>query len=152
MRSKKKDDENSANSSINSLTTVKAQVDEWKTSHLVSGFSAGIIASSIFLVYSRVSEESLVMLIIFNFLFVFLIFPLKGNLLKKLFVLLLGNLVGYVWNRLFSSFASIVSSYQGQVFNTLYLILSPFLNLIWIVSYWSVSLTIFSKSGEHEKR
>jgi hypothetical protein len=37
------------------------------------------------------------------------------------------------------------------VFNTLYLILSPFLNLIWIVSYWSICLTIFSGSKERKE-
>jgi hypothetical protein len=36
-------------------------------------------------------------------------------------------------------------------FNTLYMIINPFLNLLWIVSYWSISLTVLSASKQAEQ-
>lgn len=119
--------------------------------HMIPGFSAGMIASSVFLFGSLTSLESAAMLTIFNFLFVFLIFPLRGNLTLKLLTLLMGNVIGLAWNGLFSFSANVIAVSMEPVFNTLYLILSPFLNLIWIVSYWSICLTIFSGSKERKE-
>jgi hypothetical protein len=34
----------------------------------------------------------------------------------------------------------------GVFFDTLYVVLSPFLNLIWVVPFWSISLTVLANS------
>lgn len=119
---------------------------EWKTSHLVFGFSAAAIASYAFFSCPRINNESAIMLTIFNFLFVSVTFPLNGTLVRKSALLLIGNVIGLSWNYLFSALAHVVAYYFGESANTLYMILSPFANLIWIVSYWSVCLTVLSKS------
>jgi len=88
--------------------------------------------------------ESSVMLVIFNFLFVSLIFPLEGTLLKKSCLLLVGNVIGLAWNYVFSAFVSDASDYFGRNFQAIHVIVNPFLNLIWIVSFWSLSLATMS--------
>jgi len=122
--------------------------NEWKIDHLIFGFSVGAIASYMLLSSSFVSSESVYMLIIFNFLFVSLTFPLDGTLTRKIFMLLIGNIIGLFWNYLFSLFAYTVAYYLGESFNTLYIILSPLVNLIWIVSFWSISLTALANSKD----
>ncbi len=122
--------------------------NEWRIDHLIFGFSIGAIASYMLLSSSFVSNESVYMLIIFNFLFVSLTFPLDGTLTRKIFMLLIGNIIGLFWNYLFSLFAYTVAYYLGESFNTLYIILSPLVNLIWIVSFWSISLTVLTNSKD----
>ena len=122
--------------------------NEWKVNHLIFGFSVGAIASYMLLSSSFVSSESVYMLIIFNFLFVSLTFPLDGTLTRKLSMLLIGNIIGLFWNYLFSLFAYTVAYYLGDFFNTVYIILSPFVNFIWIVSFWSISLTALTNSKD----
>jgi hypothetical protein len=66
-------------------------------------------------------------------------------------MLLIGNIIGLFWNYLFSLFAYAVAYYLGEFFNTLYIILSPFVNLIWIVSFWSISLTALANSKDKKQ-
>lgn len=119
---------------------------QWNTPHLVVGLLLSVAASCIFLFSPCASRESAVMLIAFNMLYAFLIFPLRGKLAKKAFMLLAGNGIGFAWNNLLPVVAGLVTGPMGDVFNTFYLILNPFLNLIWIVSYWSLSMTVLSGS------
>ena len=119
---------------------------EFRINHLVFGFSAGAIASYVLLSFPDIGNESVFMLIIFNFLFVSLIFPLNGTLTRKLSMLLAGNIIGLLWNYLFSMFVAAVANYFGELFNTVYIILNPFVNLVWIVSFWSISLTVLANS------
>ena len=125
--------------------------NEWRIDHLLFGFSIGAIASYMLLSSSFVSNESVYMLIIFNFLFVSLTFPLDGTLTRKLSMLLIGNIIGLFWNYLFSLFAYTVAYYLGDFFNTVYIILSPFVNFIWIVSFWSISLTALTNSKDKKQ-
>jgi len=150
MCSKKKEETVVVDASAASMVTADDRGSKHRVRHLAFGFAAGTIASGIYFFNSRFDEESVVMLSTFNFLFVFLIFPLDGKLYIKMLMLLVGNVLGYVWNRLFSLFASVVVLPLSPVFSTVYLILSPFLNLIWIVTYWSLSLTVFSGHKKQE--
>lgn len=61
-------------------------------------------------------------------------------------MLLMGNVIGLLWNYVFSLFAYAVAYYLGESVNTLYIVLSPFVNLVWIVSFWSMSLTALANS------
>jgi hypothetical protein len=122
------------------------KANSWRINHLVFGFSVGTIVSYVLLSSPYVSNESAYMLIIFNFLFVSLIFPLNGTLKRKVPLLLIGDFIGLLWNNLFSLFAHAVAYHFGEFFNTPYIILSPFINLIWIVSFWSISLTALANS------
>jgi len=64
---------------------------------------------------------------------------------KKAILLLVGNIVGVVWNDIFSLFARATIFYLGEVFNIWYLMLNPLLNLVWIVSFWSISLSFLAE-------
>ena len=121
----------------------------WKIDHLLFGFFTVAIISYVLLFSSLVNNESAYMLVVFNFLFVSLTFPLDGALTRKISMLLIGNVVGLFWNYLFSSFAYTVACYLG-FFNSLYVILSPFVNLVWIVSFWSISLTVLTNSKDEK--
>ena len=120
------------------------EITKWNTPHLLFGLSLSVIISCIFLFLPYASRESAVMLAAFNLLYVFLIFPLRGRLVEKAFMLLAGNGIGFAWNTLLPVAASFMAGAMGDVFSTIYLILNPFLNLIWIVTYWSLSITVLS--------
>lgn len=117
-----------------------------KANHMVFGLLLGAAVSSIFLSFPFIQEETRFTLIIFNFLFISLTFQLNGTLQRKVCMLLTGNVIGLFWNSIFSLFAGTASSYFGEFCNVLFIILNPFLNLIWMVSFWSISLTLLTAS------
>jgi hypothetical protein len=129
----------------------KMEKSEFRINHLIFGFSTGAVVSYMLLSFPYISNESAFMLMIFNFLFVSLIFPLNGTLTRKLSMLFVGNIVGLLWNYLFSLFVAVVANYFGKFFDTIYIILSPFVNLIWIVSFWSISLAVLAKSKSRKQ-
>jgi len=117
---------------------MRTKEGELRIDHLIFGFSAGGIISYMLLSSPYTSNPSSLMLILFNFLFVALTFPLNGKLTRKLCMLLIGNMVGLLWNYLFSLFADVGVNFLGNFFDALYVVLNPFLNLLWIVSFWSI--------------
>ena len=115
--------------------------------HSILGFLAGIIVTYILILsFYLVNSEAAFMLIVFDFLFVSLVFPLDGSFVKKIGLLLIGNVIGLLWNSVFSSFTYVAACYFGGFLNVLYMILNPLLNLIWVVSFWSISLSVLASS------
>jgi hypothetical protein len=100
--------------------------------------------------FSYISSESAFMLMVFNLLFISLVFPLRGKPAKKMTLLLVGNIIGILWNNALSLFAYTAVLYLGEFFNIGYLILNPLLNLFWIVSFWSISLSFLSNSRKRQ--
>ncbi len=92
--------------------------------------------------YSAANIQSTATLAIFNVLFVTLMFQLNASLNRKLGLLTLGNVIGLCWNFIFNSFDVAGTISFGQNFNFLYMIFFPFLSSLWIISFWSLSLTI----------
>jgi hypothetical protein len=123
---------------------MKMERGVFRTYHLVFGIFAGIMASFTLSFFFHTNIELTFMLLIFNILYILLTFPLDGALMKKLCMLLLGNVICLIWNSLFLMFAVATAEYFAGFFDVLYIILNPFLNLIWVVSFWSISLTIFA--------
>jgi len=117
-----------------------------RVNRIVFGLFLGAVVFYIFLFLLLVNKETVFTLIMFNFLFISLTFPLNGTLQRKIGMLLIGNIIGLFWTHIFSLFATTVCSYFGGFYNALFMILSPFLNLIWIVSFWSISLTVLTTS------
>ena len=87
---------------------------------------------------------SIIPIILFNFLYVSTIFPLDGSLWRKVCLLLFGNIIGWAWNFIESSFATIATYYFGDAFNIVHVIAGPIVNSIWIVSIWSLGLSTLS--------
>jgi len=120
---------------------------EVRVDHLVLGFLVGSIISFALFFYSA-SVQSAFVMVIFNFLFVSLTFPLDGDLGRKTCLLLSGNGIGWLWNWVFNLLISVIIFAIGDVFYPIYMILNPFANLIWMVSFWSVSLSVLASSRE----
>jgi hypothetical protein len=115
--------------------------------HLVFGLAVGaiIVIISYFL---RVAEEIFQALVVFNVFFVCMLFPLNGSLERKLAVLALGDIICLIWNTMFSMLVGSLAVYVWVGFNALFIMLSPFLNSLWVVSLWSISLTFLANSGK----
>jgi hypothetical protein len=98
-----------------------------------------------------INLESIIILLLFNLLFVSIIFQLNGQLRLKISLLALGNIIGLLWNIIFKFFVTncqpFITQTLGQNISTVgYVILFPFLNFLWVVSFWSLSLTFFIKN------
>jgi len=119
---------------------------------LILGLFSTAIAFCVILSFQSVSTETAVTLVIFNLLFGFLTSLLNETLEKKLLMLFFGNLIGLFWNYVFSLFAVVAAGHFGGFFNAIYKILSPILNLTWIVSFWSISLSFFGNPQEEKWR
>jgi hypothetical protein len=91
-----------------------------------------------------ISVGSTITLLVFDFLFVSLIFQLNGSWNRKFLLLTLGNMVGLFWNFVFSLFSVAGMAVFGEMFGVFYSVIFPFLNLLWIVSFWSLSLSALS--------
>ena len=100
---------------------------------------------SLFASFRLLGFESTVALLIFDGLFVSLVFLLNGSFARKLSLLALGNLTGLFWNYLLNSFSIAASDIFGQVFRCFYDVLFPFLSSIWIVSFWALSLGVLRR-------
>jgi hypothetical protein len=108
------------------------------------------IATTYFLIYksnSTAQIQSTATLVLFNIIFGSLFFQLNGTLNLKLSLLTVGNFMGLCWNFTFNSFIIAGTTLYGETFNHLCLIFFPFLSWIWIVSFWSLSLTLFHRDN-----
>ena len=119
--------------------------------------SVGVgVTIAIFLVYSLLrftpNEPAVVSIAIFNFLFIFLLFPLEGPLLRKVFLLVSGNLVGLTWYLIQSSFVAASAPYlEAGAFKVVYVIVCPIIDLFWIVSVWSLGLSVLASARRRKK-
>ncbi len=64
---------------------------------------------------------------------------------------MMGNTIGIAWNYLFSLFIATGAYYFGDAFNIFGIIVNPFLNIIWIISFWSITPTIASTNLKHKQ-
>jgi hypothetical protein len=104
------------------------------------------VSLSVLVSYQFINIESTAVLALFNVLFVSLIFQLKNVLIKKAFLLMLGNLLGVFCNKLFFEFQIAGLNLFQKSFDTIFVLFFPFLNLIWIVPFWSFSLSFLAET------
>ena len=87
--------------------------------------------------------------LVFDFLYVFTIFLSKGENLKKLAILLCGNVLSFVWNCLYPP---LILSYfhRYSISNRIFQFINPVVNAFWIISMWAFgfSLVTVEKSAE----
>lgn len=119
-----------------------------RLNHVIFGILASTIVPCLLFFFSYINTESAAALAIFNFLFGSLIFPLSGALKRKFCILAIGNAICFVWNYIFFLFVTVSAFYFGDFLKVLYIILNPFLNALWIVSFWSMSLTFLRTSKQ----
>jgi hypothetical protein len=92
-----------------------------------------------------VSLESTITLFVFNVFFASIIFLLNGTVNRKLGMLAMGNVVGLFWNLIFHYFSLVGTFYFGGAFETFYTVTYPLLNLMWVVPFWSLSISFLPK-------
>jgi hypothetical protein len=111
-------------------------------SHVIIG---GLVAMFLFAVFwlhgLSINENVAFSLFLFDLLFVFLLFPLKGKLWHKLALLIMGNMVGLTFNSLFS----LLETSDGETSpNIFFVVAYPVLNVIWMVVMWAIGLSILA--------
>jgi hypothetical protein len=80
----------------------------------------------------------------FNLLFVFLLFPLEGPLLRKTVLLIGGNTVGVLWYLIQLSFKEAFLVLNTDTFKIITLVAKPLIDFVWIVAVWSLSLSVLA--------
>lgn len=103
------------------------------------------VTLSLFASWLLITLETTILLLIFNFLFISLTFQLNGTLSRKLGLLAVGNVLGLFCNFTFVSIGIVGTDFLGQGFNALYAIFYPIGNTLWIIAFWSLSLTALPK-------
>jgi hypothetical protein len=118
---------------------------KFESSRLVLGLFVETIALCLITTFRFTNLESTATLLVFNFLFLSLTFQLNVALNIKMGVLAFGNIIGLFWNIVLHYFATSGEAFFGEPFTVFYAVSYPFLNFIWIVAFWSLSLTVFPK-------
>ena len=119
---------------------------KFESSRLALGLFLEAIALCLITSFRFINIESTVTLLIFNLLFLSLTFQLNGTLNRKIGMLALGNIIGLFWNFFLYFFAIAGVTFFGEIFNVFYAVFYPLLNFMWIVSFWSLSLSVFPNS------
>ena len=116
--------------------------------HMSVGIGATAIMLLIYFPLCQILNESaLISITIFNFLFVFLLFPLGGPLFRKVYLLVAGNIVGLAWHFIKSSFGATSVFYLGaDTLKIITVIIGPIIDLVWIVSVWSLGLSMLASA------
>ena len=100
----------------------------------------------------KLDLPALVAIIFFNLLFVFLLFPLEGPLLRKIVLLIAGNNVGALWYIIQLSFEDAFFFLNIDLFKIIVLVAKPLIDFVWIVAVWSLSLSVLaSYRGKMER-
>lgn len=115
---------------------------KFQSSRLVLGLFLEAIALCLITSFRFINIESTVTLLIFNLLFLSITLQLNGSLNRKLGMLSLGNIIGLFWNFFLYFFAIAGVTFFGEMFNVFYAVFYPLLNFMWIVSFWSLSLSV----------
>lgn len=116
--------------------------------HMAVGsvFAAAIILLHFQLVHI-LDISALVAISFFNLLFVFLLFPLEGTLLRKIVLLFAGNSVGFLWYLIQLSFEEAsIFFLSTDAFKVIAIVAKPLIDFVWIVSIWSLSLSVLASA------
>jgi len=116
--------------------------------HMIVGSGlAAIITLAHFRLVPLLSLSALIAIILFNLLFVFLLFPLEGSLLRKVGLLFAGNFVGALWYLMRSAFQEASVFFLSiDALKVIAVVVSPIIDFIWIVSLWSLSLSVLASA------
>jgi len=117
------------------------------------GIGAAAIMLFIYFALCRIlSESALISIALFNFLFVFLLFPLEGPLFRKVCLLAAGNIVGLAWHFIMLAFGVASVLYLGpDAFKIITVVIGPIIDLLWIVSVWSLGLSVLASAQRRDE-
>jgi hypothetical protein len=114
----------------------------FENSRIVMGLFLEAIVLCLITSFRFINIESTATLMIFNLLFVSLTFQLNGTINRKLGMMALGNVIGLLWSFVLYFFAITGATFFGEIFRVFYAVIYPVLNFMWIVSFWSLSLSV----------
>jgi hypothetical protein len=116
-----------------------------ESNRLFLGQSLEAIALCLIIAFRFINIEVTITLLVFNLLFLSLTLQLNETFNRKIGIIALGNVIGLAWNFVlhFSCLAGV--SFFGEKFSILYVVFSPSLNFMWIVSLWSLSLAVLPR-------
>jgi len=117
--------------------------------HVIMGACLFLLLTLLFYIFPYVFFGfSLVSMpiLFFNAVFIFLIFPLRGQLFHKISLTVVGNVVGFCWEYSLACLAANAFHYLGGWSGAIYFVISPLLELFWIVSMWSLGLSILASN------
>jgi hypothetical protein len=100
----------------------------------------------------KLDLPALVAIIFFNLLFVFLLFPLEGPLLRKVVLLIAGNNVGALWYIIQLLFQDAFFFLSTDTFKIIFLVAKPLIDFVWIVAVWSLSLSVLASYKRKTER
>jgi hypothetical protein len=115
------------------------------THHATMGLFLLVITFCIVLSYRLVTIEFCLASIVFNLFFTSLFFQLNGAFKLKVAILTIGNVIGLFWNLLFQNLAFNGRLIFGDTFNVVFSITYPIFTLMWMVPFWSLSLSFLPK-------
>jgi hypothetical protein len=115
---------------------------KFENSRIVMLLFLEAIALCLITSFRFINIESTATLMIFNLLFVSLTFQLNGTINRKLGMMALGNVIGLLWSFVLYFFAIAGATFFGEIFRVFYAVIYPILNFMWIVSFWSLSLSV----------
>jgi len=118
---------------------------KFKSSRLVTGFFLEVITLCLIISFRFVNIAATATLLIFNLFFLSLTIHVNGTPNRKLGILAVGNITGLFWNFVLHYFAVAGGAFFGEPFNVFYAVSYPFLNFMWIVSFWSLSIAVLPK-------
>ena len=96
-------------------------------------------------------RSGLISALIFGLLFAFFMLPLRGPVWLKMFWLELGFLAGFAWSFIRLLVAVFASYYLGAgAFTFAEFFAGPFSDLLWVITIWSLALSV-SASKKREK-
>jgi len=116
----------------------------------VLGLSIEAITLCLILSFTLINIAATITLSIFNLFFLSITIHLNGKLNKKIGILAVGNITGLLWNFVLHYFAIAGNTFFGNPFNLAYTVAYPFLNFLWVVAFWSLSLTVFPKPASNQ--
>ena len=117
---------------------------------LVLGLSIEAITLCLILSFTLINIAATITLSIFNLFFLSITIHLNGKLNKKIGILAVGNITGLLWNFVLHYFAIAGNTFFGNPFSLAYTVAYPFLNFLWVVAFWSLSLTVFPKPASNQ--
>lgn len=120
--------------------------------HMSVGAALVLVLFMLHIQFIRFDNTTLIAIGFFNFLFLFLLFPLKGPLLRKTMLLVAGNVVGVLWYLIQLSFKESFLFLSVDTFKVLGLVVKPLIDFMWVVAVWSLSLSLVASYKAKSER
>ena len=108
---------------------------------------ASVLVLGIFYVHNhfiKFDRATVVTIVFFNLLFLFLLFPLESPFLPKIVLLIAGNHLGAFWYLIQLSLGETFAFLGNDSLKIITIVAKPLIDFVWIVAVWSISLSVLT--------